>query len=270
MSVAKVTTKIQFQDTRSILGSGPKTTPTKGIGGGLFAPSCPSPLSHSITSQSSPLVSSTTSTPLLSKTQKSVFAIKMANELMGTKKDRLSLESARKLAVSQITSSPKMSQRVTESSAQPKVVGVALSATMVQLPESDSPRQSPGGRGVYRFSPGKILSMPPVEQLKSPEPAFVFSPPLTRSAARRKAAASRMVQEPGDTGHEDKGRESTMRMEEVESAGEWDRDEGRGTGSGAALVERRFESAPREPQTSTQVSSARGGQTEEAAIGRHK
>jgi hypothetical protein len=199
VSVAMATQKIRFHDARSLLGSGSKATPTKGVAGGLFAPSRPSPLSHSITSHSSPLVSSSTSA---SKTQKSIFALEMANELVGTKKDRLSLESMRRKAINQISSSPQSTQK---DSAQQKTLGVAVSATMVQVPISDTPRQGPGGPGAYRFSPGKILSTPPVDQLKSPEPAFVFSPPFTRSAARRKAAASRMAQESGDAHHRDAG-----------------------------------------------------------------
>ena len=71
--VAMATQRIRFHDVRSLLGSGSKATPTKGVTGGLFAPSRPSPLSHSITSHSSPLVSSSTSA---SKTQKAYLLSK--------------------------------------------------------------------------------------------------------------------------------------------------------------------------------------------------
>ena len=48
---------------------------------------------------------------------------------------------------------------------------------------------------MYHFSPGKVVSPPPVEQLlkESSYPSFAFSPPLTRSAARRKALGRGVV-----------------------------------------------------------------------------
>ena len=262
------TQKIRFHDARSLLGSGSKATPTKGVAGGLFAPSRPSPLSHSITSHSSPLVSSSTST---SKTQKSIFALEMENELVGAKKDRLSLESMRRKAINQISSSPQSAQK---DSAQQKTLGVAVSATMVQVPISDTPRQGPGGPGAYRFSPGKILSTPPVDQLKSPEPAFVFSPPFTRSAARRKAAASRTAQESGDTHHRDGGGERGGITGVTESVGERERmgDEGRDVGGDAISAKLMFESAPPEPQPPAHSLSVGGGHDEgdSTSGGRHK
>ena len=192
----------------------------------------------------------------------------MANELVGTKKDRLSLESMRRKAINQISSSPQSTQK---DSAQQKTLGVAVSATMVQVPISDTPRQGLGGPGAYRFSPGKILSTPPVDQLKSPEPAFVFSPPFTRSAARRKAAAGRMAQESGDAHHQDGGGERGGITGETEGVGERERrgDEGRDVGGDAISAKLIFESAPQPPAHGLSVS---GGHDEgdSTSGGRHK
>ena len=265
VSVAMAAQKIQFHDTRSLLGSGSKATPTKGIAGGLFAPSRPSPLSHSITLHSSPVVSSSTSA---SSTQKSIFTLEMASELVGTKKGKLSLESARKKAINQISSSPQTSQKIAE---QQKTLGMPVSATMVQVPTSDMPKQGPGGPGLYRFSPGKILSTPPVDQLKSSELSFVFSPPFTRSAARRKAAASRTVQETKDGHRGDSGSERGGILGETEGVGERQRrgKEGRNMGGGDISTKLTFESGPQE---STHTLSVSGGQEEgnDMNAGRHK
>ena len=184
----------------------------------------------------------------------------MANELVGAKKDRLSLESMRRKAINQISSSPQSAQK---DSAQQKTLGVAVSATMVQVPISDTPRQGPGRPGAYRFSPGKILSTPPVDQLKSPEPAFVFSPPLTRSAARRKAAAGRTAQESGDARHRDGGGERGGITGETEGVGERERrgDEGSDMGGDAISAKLTFESAPA-PQPSAHGLSVSGGHDE--------
>lgn len=72
-----------------------------------------------------------------------------------------------------------------------KSLKISLSSTMVQLPQQPSQstdKDTTGSEG-YSFSPGKIISTPPVQEIETSGPSFMFSPPLTRSAARKKAAA---------------------------------------------------------------------------------
>lgn len=255
MSVAKATTpqKIRFQDTRSLLirerigyrpspspqqtgmESGYKTTPTStgiaGSGSGLFAPNRPSPLSYSITTKSSPQISSrnpSNASSTHSATRKSIFSLEVASELVDAKKDRLSLESERKRTVDRISSPPHAVKKDTEglSRAAPcKTVRIPLSSTMVQLP---SPNEQPkpegqgsdaGGYGEYRFSPGKIISTPPMEHLEASGAAFMFSPPYTRSTARKKAAVSRTAIESEKAGDRDKGSSTTTLAPETRETG---------------------------------------------------
>lgn len=69
-----------------------------------------------------------------------------------------------------------------------KSLKIPLSSTMVQLPSKNTDPKIQGLE-VYSFSPGKIISTPPVKEIEVSGPSFMFSPPLTRSAARKKAAA---------------------------------------------------------------------------------
>ena len=93
------------------------------------------------------------------------------------------------------------------------------------------PTRAGGGSGeeqTYSFSPGKVISAaPPVSEMselkrtplsRATGPVYAFSPPFTRSAARRAAAAAAMGT--GDTGEgvregggrkETRGKRSTSR-----------------------------------------------------------
>ena len=242
-SVAKETTPqtVRFQDRHSLLTrerigflssprsspqqtdmeSGSKATPTN-ASAGLFVPSRPSPLSYSVTSNRPPVNSSmnpAASSQTRSSNPKSIFSHQMASELVDAKKNRLSLESVRKKAVDQIISPPsKISKRgVKLESPTVSIVKTPLSSTMVRLPPpsmatamqhqtTQASAALGGSGGTYRFSPGKIISTPPVEPFAvtsvATEPTYMFSPPMTRSfsppvtrlasAARKRAEASEM------------------------------------------------------------------------------
>lgn len=102
------------------------------------------------------------------------------------------------------------SKSVTTSSPQVKPLQISLSSTMVQLPQQPSESTGKATRGTeeYSFSPGKIISTPPVQEMETSGPSFMFSPPLTRSAARKKAteaAAKPAVEPDGDANHPDSG-----------------------------------------------------------------
>lgn len=80
-----------------------------------------------------------------------------------------------------------------------KPLKISLSSTMVQLPQQppqSTDKETTGSEG-YSFSPGKIISTPPVQEIETSGPSFMFSPPLTRSAARKKAAAAVATEEGG-------------------------------------------------------------------------
>jgi hypothetical protein len=77
-------------------------------------------------------------------------ALEIANELVGTKKDRLSLESVRKKAINQRFSSAEDAGHAC----------IIISATMVQVPISDTPRQDLGGPGAI-FPQGRFCRLPP-------------------------------------------------------------------------------------------------------------
>ena len=190
--------------------SGSKATPTN-ASAGLFVPSRPSPLSYSVTSNRPPVNSSMNpASQTRSSNPKSIFSHQMASELVDAKKKRLSLESVRKKAVDQIISPPsEISKRgVKLETPTVSIVKTPLSSTMVRLPPpmatamqhqtTQASAAHGGSGGAYRFSPGKIISTPPVEPLAvtsvATEPTYMFSPPMTRSfsAARKKAEASEM------------------------------------------------------------------------------
>ena len=231
-SVARATTPqtVRFQDRHSLLTrerigflssprsspqqtdmeSGSKATPTN-VSAGLFVPSRPSPLSYSVTSNRPPVNSSMNpASQTRSSNPKSIFSHQMASELVDAKKKRLSLESVRKKAVDQIISPPsEISKRgVKVETPTVSIVKTPLSSTMVRLPPpmatamqhqtTQASAALGGSGGAYRFSPGKIISTPPVEPLAvtsvATEPTYMFSPPMTRSfsAARKKAEASEM------------------------------------------------------------------------------
>ena len=200
---------------QSSMESGPPPPATQGAGSrGLFAPSQPSPLSYSVASVRPPLVSSLTQPA----TKKSIFS----PALVEAKKKKLSLETARKKAVEQIASplgTTKGKQGGKDRTTH--VIKAPLSSTMVQLPVFAKMDQKNRDQALsapitsYQFSPGKIISTPPVEPLErlpmSGHPTYAFSPPLTRSAARRKMAEHRETEMEGEadigTGMEELRRE---------------------------------------------------------------
>ena len=177
--------------------SGPRATPTftpTGRFGGTFTPRHPSPLAHSITSPREPKLNfprgSHRQTPLLRESER------------GREK---SSSSSLDILTPSATMVPLPTEEMEEEEELKSGWSSFTKATPTPPPKKSSMLDSEERR--YRFSPGKVMSParpplpPPVSDLRestprSKEPEYVFSPPFTRSAARRAAAVSMTTRVP--------------------------------------------------------------------------
>lgn len=196
---------------------GSKSTPTSaGMGSGysggrssLFAPHRPSPLSHSVTSQS-PLskqqqqrTASPSATIQLGRPDMSTVGSLGRPEMRSLSRQVMNEPSATMVPVlvdPQMEREEQTDDKTTETKTYQLSSPVTMATTQrppVEALDLDKDWRDIGGSR-YHFSPGKIVSNTPppsrqeeIQNEGMTKPEFVFSPPFTRSAARRAAAEAK-------------------------------------------------------------------------------
>ena len=202
---------------------GSKSTPTSaGMGSGysggrssLFAPHRPSPLSHSVTSQSpnrpSPLskqqqqrTASPSATIQLGRPDMSTVGSLGRPEMRSLSRQVMNEPSATMVPVlvdPQMEREEQTDDKTTETKTYQLSSPVTMATTQrppVEALDLDKDWRDIGSGSRYHFSPGKIVSNTPppsrqeeIQNEGMTKPEFVFSPPFTRSAARRAAAEAK-------------------------------------------------------------------------------